>query len=80
MEWFDIIKWWLVLEIIGIAAIPLSVAVFRNLNDKGVFFSKILGLMLVTYFSWVLTHLGLDYSTLTISISLLIMIAASIFT
>ncbi|MCK4937768.1 MAG: hypothetical protein KAR85_04095 [Methanosarcinales archaeon] len=77
MEWFEIIKWWVVLELIGLAAMPATAWIFRNLQDKGVSLSKILGLVLVTYFSWVLTYLGFDYSTIIIGISLLIVFSIS---
>ncbi len=77
MEWFEIIKWWVVLELIGLAAMPTTAWIFRNLQDKGVSLSKILGLVLVTYFSWVLTYLGFDYSTIIVGISVLIVFSIS---
>ncbi|MDF1556900.1 MAG: DUF2298 domain-containing protein [ANME-2 cluster archaeon] len=79
MEWFEIIKFWLVLELIGFAAMPTTAWIFRNLADKGVSLSKILGLMLVTYLSWVLTYLGFDYSTMLIGICVLLVFSLSLF-
>ena len=78
MEWFEVLKWWLVLEIIGFIAIPLTAWIFRDMTGKGLSLSKILGLMLITYFSWVLTHLGCSYGSTIIGISLLLVIAASL--
>ncbi len=78
MEWFEVVKWWVVLELIGFAALPLTAWIFRNLQDKGVSLSKILGLALVTYFSWVLTYLGFGYSTVIICICVLIVISISL--
>jgi len=51
MEWFEIIKWWLVLELIGFAALPLTTWIFGNLKDNGIALTKIMGLLFVTYFS-----------------------------
>lgn len=78
MEWFDIIKWWLVLEIIGFAAVPLTAWIFRNLDDKGVSLSKIMGILLVTYFSWILPHIGFNYSTMIVGISVFIVLTLSL--
>ena len=78
MEWIEVIKWWLILEIIGFAAIPLTYWIFRDMTGKGLSLSKILGLMLITYFSWVLTHLGCSYGNTIVVISLLLVIAASL--
>ena len=77
MEWFEIVKWWVVLELIGLVAMPTTAWIFRNLADKGVSLSKILGIVLLTYFSWVLTYLGFDYSTLIVGISVLIVFSIS---
>ena len=71
MEWFEIIKWWLVLELIGFAALPLTTWIFGNLKDNGIALAKIMGLLFVTYFSWVLTHLGYNYGTVIVGLSVL---------
>lgn len=77
MEWFEVITWWMVLELIGLAAMPATAWIFRNLKDKGVTLSKILGLVMVTYFSWVLTYLGFEYSTIIVGICLLMVFSLS---
>jgi YYY domain-containing protein len=78
MEWFEIIKWWLVLELIGFAALPLTTWIFKNLKDNGIALTKIMGLLFVTYFSWVLTHLGYNYGTVIVGSSVLIVLAISL--
>ena len=78
MEWFEIIKWWLVLELIGFAALPLTAWIFRNLKDNGIALTKVMGLLFVTYFSWVLTHLGFNYGTVITVLSVLIVLAISL--
>ncbi|MBA1341019.1 MAG: hypothetical protein C5S40_02660 [ANME-2 cluster archaeon] len=78
MEWFEIIKWWLVLELIGFVALPLTTWIFGNLKDNGIALTKIMGLLFVTYFSWVLTHLGFNYSTVIAGLSVLMVLAISL--
>ena len=78
MEWFEIIKWWLVLELIGFAALPLTTWIFGNLKDNGIALTKIMGLLFVTYFSWVLTQLGFNYSTVIAGLSVLMVLAISL--
>ncbi|MCL7413095.1 MAG: DUF2298 domain-containing protein [ANME-2 cluster archaeon] len=77
MEWFEIIKWWMVLELIGLAAMPATAWIFRNLQDKGVTLSKILGLVMVTYLSWILTYLGFEYSAIIVGICVLMVFSLS---
>ena len=52
---FDIAIWWLVLEIIGFLALPVSFYLCKNLNDHGYSVSKPLGLLLTTYLSWIIS-------------------------
>lgn len=78
MEWFEIIKWWLVLELIGFAALPLTAWIFGNLKDNGIALTKIMGLLFVTYFSWVLTHMGYNYGTVIVGLSVLMVLAISL--
>ena len=52
---FDIATWWLVLEIIGFLALPISFYLCRNLKDHGYSVSKPLGLLLTTYISWIIS-------------------------
>lgn len=78
MEWLEIIKWWLVLELIGFAALPLTAWILGNLKYNGIAFTKIMGLLFVTYFSWLLTHLGYNYGTVIAGSSVLIVLAISL--
>jgi len=73
MEWLEVAKWWIVLEIIGLAALPLTATIFRNLDSKGIALSRILGLVLVTYFSWILAHLGFNYNLTIVGLALIIL-------
>lgn len=51
--------WWLVIQLIGLLAWPLTRYVFRNLPDGGYAFAKPFGLLLVGYGAWLLAMFGL---------------------
>lgn len=53
----SIVAWWLVAEVLGAVAIPVCFLFFRGLPDRGLGFSKIAGLLLVGYFSWLVEDL-----------------------
>jgi YYY domain-containing protein len=46
------VTWLLALEIIGLAFLPLTIWLFRWLPDRGYVFAKLLGLVLITYITW----------------------------
>ena len=72
--------WWLVLVVIGLLTFPLVSRVCGGLLDKGYSISKILGLLLLTYFSWLLASLHLlKFGYLNISIALLLLLVLSFF-
>ncbi len=54
----DVLIWWLLLELIGIAVLPLAFRFFRQLPDRGYAFLKPLGLLLIAYPFWLLTTFG----------------------
>ena len=45
------IVWWLLLVVVGLVTFPLVSRVCNRLPDRGYSISKILGLLLITYFS-----------------------------
>lgn len=47
------VVWWLIIQVIGLAALPISRRVFRWLPDCGYTFAKTVGLLLVSYLLWV---------------------------
>jgi len=72
-----IFKWWFMSLLIGIFAFPLSFYLFRKTYDKGYFFSKIIAILVVGYFSWLLGFF--KFGTGTIWLSILILIGMSAF-
>lgn len=74
---YDIVVWWLVLEIIGLAALPIALQVSRNLKDKGYSAAKPLGLLLLTFISWIISFFA-GYSYYSVLLSLGIIAACSL--
>src|SRR5919197_1781823 len=63
----EIVLWVLVVQACGLAALPLSLRLFRELPDGGYGLSKPLGLLLVTYLVWLPGMLGyLEYRRATV--------------
>jgi YYY domain-containing protein len=60
----EVLRWWLVVQAIGVVSLPLTTFAFRTLPDRGYAFSKSLGLLLVCYGAWVLSMFGLGSSGL----------------
>ena len=69
IQWASVLIWWVMLEIIGIIALPLVTHLCKNLADKGYSVSKIFGLLLLTYFSWVFGT-GFRYDRLVVYLAL----------
>jgi hypothetical protein len=59
VDLFATFKWWAVLSILGLAALPLTRYLLRRLPDMGYAFSKMVGLLIVSYIFWLLGSLGL---------------------
>lgn len=73
---FPSITWWLAVELLGLIAFPMAFIVFRNLDDRGLFLSKALGILLLAYPVWLAAGLkALPYTRPTI-IGMLLLLAA----
>ena len=51
-EWSHVFVWWLIVQIIGLAALPVTLRVFRWLPERGYAFSKPVGILLSSYILW----------------------------
>jgi YYY domain-containing protein len=47
-----LIVWWLALEALGLLVFPIVALLFRNFRDRGLAFSKTIGLLLLGYLIW----------------------------
>ncbi|MFQ6013922.1 MAG: DUF2298 domain-containing protein [Anaerolineae bacterium] len=59
-----ILTWWLVIEVLGLLALPLAFMVFCRLSDRGYILSKTLGLLIFAYLVWIGASLRLYTNTL----------------
>jgi YYY domain-containing protein len=50
----SIATWWLAAEVVGLVALPICFVFFRGLPDRGLGFSKIFGLLLLGYVTWLI--------------------------
>ena len=71
--------WYVFVFILGVFTYPIVRRAFPGLADKGYPLARILGLLLLAYFSWLLGSVGVTYSRLTIALVFLgIVIVGSI--
>ncbi len=54
-----VVVWWLWMQVMGLAALPLAYRFFRRLPDRGYAFARPLGLLLTSYVLWLGASLGL---------------------
>ena len=52
-----VLAWFLLVELIGLLALPVTLTAFRRLKDRGYILSKSLGLLIVAWGSWWLASL-----------------------
>ena len=73
-----VLAWLLAVELVFLAALPLSMVVFRPLPDRGIILARILGLLLVSYIAWMAVSLGwVEFSKTAIVWGFLALCAAS---
>ena len=73
-----VLAWLLLIEIISLATLPLAMFLFRPLPDRGVVLARILGLLLVSYVTWMLVSAGLiDFSANAFLLGILIVACLS---
>lgn len=58
-DFVAITKWWLVVILLGAAATPLAYRLMSRLPDRGYAFSKMLGLLIISYVFWLFGSLGI---------------------
>lgn len=70
-------QWYLLIVFLGLITLPLTVTICRNLPDRGYSVSKILGILLLAYASWVLSY-ALGYSRNEILLSIFLVCVFSV--
>lgn len=72
--------WWLILAVIGLITFPLVSSICSKLPDRGYSISKIVGLLIVTYLTWIMPSLHImKFGLGVIVLSLLILAIISFF-
>ncbi len=67
------LSWFLALEVICLIAFPLTWWVLRPLHDRGLLFSRVVGLLLVAWVAWLLVNSGaVQFSPAAIIFAMLI--------
>ncbi|VVB96029.1 Uncharacterised protein [uncultured archaeon] len=64
--------WYLFVLFLGIISLPITGSVCRNLPDRGYSVSKILGILMFSYISWILSY-AIGYSRFEIFLALLLL-------
>jgi YYY domain-containing protein len=75
--WFGAVVWYLLICLLGWIAFPIVRIATKGLSDRGYGISKIVGLMLLAYFSWLAGSIGIAYSRLTILVVLIVLAGIS---
>ncbi|MEP6776245.1 MAG: DUF2298 domain-containing protein, partial [Chloroflexota bacterium] len=74
----DAIVWWIAIELMGLAAVPVGAVLLRALPDRGYSLSKPLGILLVGWLAYTLAMLHvLHFDRLTLILCLLALAAFS---
>ncbi|MGD2105362.1 MAG: DUF2298 domain-containing protein, partial [Anaerolineae bacterium] len=59
----NVLSWWLLIQLLGLAALPLAYRLFARLPGRGYAFAKPLGLLVTSYFLWLGSSLGYLHNT-----------------
>jgi YYY domain-containing protein len=71
------LRFFVLIEVLGLAATPLAAVVFARLPGRGVAFAKPLGLLLATWLVWMLGSLGLVAQGTVLWIAAVLVVAAA---
>ena len=71
------LRFFVLLEVLGLAATPLAAVVFARLPGRGVAFAKPLGLLLATWLVWVAGSLAVVPQGLATWIAAVVLLAAA---
>lgn len=82
LDLLNIFWWWVIFFLIGLTFLPLTISLFKTFFDKGYIFSKILGILLISYTVWLLGSLKLlpfTYLNIFLIIALFLLINLALF-
>lgn len=76
-----VVVWWLAVILLGWLAFPISFAIFRGLPGRGYALSRILVLLLISYFGWLLASLNIlpnSRATLLLGVGLIALLSGGL--
>ena len=73
----EIIIWYALILVTGMAAFPIVSMVCKNISDRGYCISKIAGILMLSYLAWILSY-PLSFSRVTVLLALVILCALSL--
>ena len=76
-QWLAAIAWYLVIALLGIVAFPLARFFLKGLPDRGYAFSRLIGMLLLAYFTWLAGSAGVAFNRLTISLVFILLVLVS---
>ncbi|AKB45202.1 DUF2298 domain-containing protein [Methanosarcina vacuolata] len=80
LGYLHVIFWFLFIEILGLVSMPLAGIAGNRLADKGYSAAKTLGIVLITYLTWLFSYVwGFNRHTILISVFLLCLISGIIY-
>jgi uncharacterized membrane protein len=75
----SVLSWWLILEVIGLIALPITLRLFRHLPERGYAFARPLGLLLAGYLLWIGCSLGFLHNTRSAILFALLLVSLASF-
>ena len=75
---FAAMRWWFVLMLLGTAVFPIAYHFLKPLPDRGYAFTKMLGVLLVSFFLWLLGSLGIlrnDFGGIVVALAVTLSIS-----
>ena len=78
----SVLRWLLIIELLGVASWPLCFLLFRRLPDGGLGLARLIGMLLLSYLTWLFASVGLfpcDTASLLAFLILYVVAAALIY-
>lgn len=77
--WLAAIIWWIAVVFLGWIAFPIAFIAFSGLQDRGYTIARILSLLIISYFAWILASLRLlPHTRNTLALGLILMAISSL--
>ena len=74
IEFLGVVLWYLVLFLLGLSTYPIARYAFSGLNDYAYPFTRIFGLLLLSWLSWMGGSIGFAFSRMTIGLAFAVII------